>query len=239
MPPHSPLPSSPGAAGLPPDRPWSFSLLDAYELCPKKYDAEKRSKTVAELSNEKQQYGTYAHKCFELRMRRGAKLPLDMTHHEPMLQQLCDYPGEKLTEQRMALTRDLKPTGFFDSDVWVRGLADLLIVNEKQHKLVAVDYKFGRMKDSFDQLDLMVAIAFRLVKGLKHALGLFYWAGDKKFTRKLYDEDSTLRVWENIMPRVQQFQEAHRTGTFPARPNFLCRKHCPVTGCKYHKVGGR
>jgi len=62
-------------------------------------------------------------------MSTGAnKLPLDLRHHQKMLDKLMAVPGEQYEEQRLAITRDFQPTGFFDNDVWFRAVLDYMKV---------------------------------------------------------------------------------------------------------------
>jgi RecB family exonuclease len=44
----------------------------------------------------------------------------------------------------MALTLDRQPCGFYDKNRWVRGIADLLIINGED--AAVIDYKTGSEK---------------------------------------------------------------------------------------------
>ena len=213
---------------------WSYSALDSYELCPKKYAAEKVYRIVKEKRTSVGDYGDEGHKHFEKRLISNKPLPLDLRHHESVLAKLAAAPGEGMPEQKLALNRDFKPTGFFDDDVWVRGIIDFAKVNG-QHLLV-IDHKFGRMKEGFDQIDLMVAIMFCYMPEINTATGAYYWAKEKKLTRKKYTRNNGPAIWNGFLPRVKQMENAKKNDEFPARPNFLCKRHCPVKSCPYNGV---
>ncbi len=213
---------------------WSYSALDSYELCPKKHWAEKIGRIVKPQRSTVGDYGAEAHKHFEKRLISSKPLPLDLRHHESVLAKLAAAPGEGMPEQKLALNRDFKPTGFFDDDVWVRGIIDFVKVNG-QHLLV-IDHKFGRMKEGFDQIDLMVAIMFCYMPEINTATGAYYWAKEKKLTRKKYTRNNGPAIWNGFLPRVKQMENAKKNDEFPARPNFLCKRHCPVKSCPYNGV---
>ena len=212
---------------------WSYSALTSFELCPKKYYHENIKRDFRQSRSSIGDYGLEAHKKFEMRLINGKPLPLDLRHHEPVLKKLADIPGEGMPEQKIALTKDFQPTGFFDSDVWCRGVIDYAKVTG--NKLIIVDHKFGKMKEGFDQLDLMFALMSAHLPEIKHAVGMFYWAKDKQFTRKIYStEPHVTEIWDNFLPRVERLEVARKTTDFPARQNGLCRRYCPVKTCPFN-----
>ena len=213
---------------------WSFSALDSYELCPKKHWAEKIGRIVKPQRSTVGDYGAEAHKHFENRLIKNKPLPLDLRHHEPVLAKLAAAPGEGMPEQKLALNRDFKLTGFFDDDVWVRGIVDFGKLNGRH--LLVIDHKFGRMKEGFDQVDLMVAMMLCVIPEIETATGAYYWAKEKKLPRKKYQRSDGPGIWNSFLPRVKRMEQAIKTEDFPARPNFLCKKHCPVKSCPYNGV---
>lgn len=213
---------------------WSYSALDSYELCPKKHWAEKIGRIVKGKRNAIQDYGAEGHKHFEDRLIKNKPLPLDLRHHENVMAKLAAAPGEGMPEQKLALNRDFQLTGFFDDDVWVRGIIDFAKVNGRH--LLVIDHKFGRMKEGFDQIDLMVAMMLCVIPEIQTVSGAYYWAKNKKLTRKKYQRSDGPDIWNSFLPRVKRMEEAKKNEDFPARPNFLCKRHCPVKSCPYWGV---
>jgi hypothetical protein len=211
---------------------WSFSALDAFMTCPRKYEAEKVSKTVKEAKNAMADYGSDAHKAFELFLFKDKPLPLDLRHHQSMLERFKQAPGEGFPEQKLALTAELKPTGFFDSDVWVRGIIDFAKVQGKN--AVVVDWKFGKYKDGFDQIRLCTAILMAVMPEVENVVGAYYWAKEKRLTRtRIYRLDIPT-IWGDFLPKVKRLESAFEKNDWPAKPSGLCRKYCGVTGCEFH-----
>lgn len=210
---------------------WSFSNLELYETCPKKYYHLRVAKDVKDKGNAVSNYGSEAHKHFEDRLVKGTTLPLDLRHHEKVLKKLEDAKGEGLGEQKLALTRDFEPTGFFDKDVWVRGIVDYTKHNAPH--LVIVDHKFGKMKEGFDQLKLMAAMLFAYMPEIETCTAMYYWAKEKKITSIKFTRDDIPDIWAAFLPRVEQMEKAWKTTDFPARTNYLCKRYCPVKSCPH------
>lgn len=210
---------------------WSHSALDTYKTCPKKYFHEKIKKDVKFIETEASSYGKQIHKAFENYVGKGEKLPFGMQQYKPYLDKFIAAPGEKLVEQKMAINIEFAPTGYFDSDVWFRGQADLMIINGAS--AIVVDYKTGKMKDNFDQLDLMAAAAFCLDPDIQEITAVFFWTKDKKLTSKQYVRDDCRDIWARFLPQWKRLNEAVKTTDFPARQNFLCKNYCNVESCPY------
>lgn len=210
---------------------WSFSSLDAFTTCPRKYHAEKVAKVVKEPKNAMADYGSEAHKAFEHYLFKGKPLPIDLRHHQPMLDKFKNAPGTGYPEQKLALTADYKPTGFFDSDVWVRGIIDFAKVNAP--KAVIVDWKFGKMKDSFAQIRLGAAILMHTMPEVDTVVGTYYWARDKKFTKTYAYRLDLPTIWNDFLPLVKRLELALENNDWPARPSGLCRRYCQVTACEH------
>lgn len=167
-------------------------------------------------------------------MIKNKPLPLDLKHHEPVLDKLYKIPGNGMPEQKLALNSDFEPTGFFDNDVWCRGIADYAKVKDNTGSLLIADWKFGRMQEGFDQIELMMAMMTSYMPELTEYTGIYYWAKDKKITKTTLKSNQIPDIWSKFLPRVGHMEDSIVAGEFPAQPNFLCRKHCPVSKCPYH-----
>jgi hypothetical protein len=210
---------------------WSFSAIDGFNTCPRKFHAERVAKVVKEVKSPVTDYGTEAHKAFEKYLFKGKELPLDLRHHQPMLDKFKDAPGKGFPEQKLALTVDFKPTGFFDSDVWCRAIIDYAKVNGDRG--IIIDWKFGKMKEGFDQIRLCSAVLMHHMPELNSIVGGYYWAKDKKFLKTNIYRTDIGGVWNDFLPRVKRLELAYSNNDWPARPSGLCRKYCQVTACEH------
>ena len=211
---------------------WSYSNLTLFETCPKKYYHLRIAKDVKDKGGAASHYGEDGHKHFENRLVRGTPLPLDLIHHEKVLKKLAAAPGQGLGEQKLALNKDFEPTGFFDTDVWVRGIVDYTKLNPPN--MLIVDHKFGKIKDGFDQLELMAAMLMSYKPDIDKATCMYYWAKDKKITSTVIVRDNLPEIWARFLPRVERIQFALDNSEFEARRNGLCKNYCPVKKCVHN-----
>ena len=79
------------------------------------------------------------------------------------LDKIKGMKGEKLCELKMGLTENLKACGFFDKDVWFRGVADLIVLDKETCVAKVIDYKTGKSAKYADkgQLELMALAVFK------------------------------------------------------------------------------
>lgn len=212
---------------------WSFSALNTYETCPKKYWHLKIAKDYKEdFSGPHAEYGKAVHKAFELRVKKNKPLPMDMRHFEKYVAKFAEAPGKKLVELQLAINEAMEPTGWFDKDVWCRAILDLAITNG--NKALVVDYKTGKMKDDFSQLRLASALFLLHAPEIEHVTMAFFWTKDKAITKEVSTRDECLQVFSSFVPRVARLNRSVELTEWPARPNGLCRKYCPIQSCPHH-----
>lgn len=209
---------------------WSFSALDMFEKCAKKFYHLKVAKDVKEPDNQWQADGKFIHEALFKRVTEGVPLPVQLRHMEGMAQRFADAPGEKHGEMKLALNDKFEPRDFFAKDVWVRAVLDLLIIREGH--AVLVDWKTGKRKDRFDQLKLSAAVLSRFMPEIESFKLAFVWLKDNEVSAMDIRKDELKQVWLDFMPRAAAIDEAKKTTTFPADPTPLCG-YCPVTDCPH------
>lgn len=213
---------------------FSWSRLDGYETCPKKYYAINVAKTVKDLGNEHTEYGTEVHEAIAAYMR-GKALPLHLSYLGKYLQPIKMAPGQKIIEQKVAIDSNYEGCDWRDRNTYCRVISDLTIINGK--KMVLFDWKTGKMKSDFGQLRLAGAVLMLLAPEVEETSLVYFWTKDKKFTRddRPMTRSDILKVFSDLAPRLQKYQDAHAREEFPARPSYLCR-YCPVTSCPHNEV---
>ena len=129
---------------------WSYSAIKTFDQCPKKYFHLKVVKDVKDEPGE----------AAELFVTNGTPIPEKFAFMRPIVEPLAKKQGTKYAEIKIGVSKALEPRGFFDKDVWYRGIADLLIVNGSKAWLV--DYKTGKNAKYADikQLDLLAGAVF-------------------------------------------------------------------------------
>lgn len=217
---------------------WSYSSLALYQQCPKKYYHLKVAKDVKDPPSEAIAFGNEIHKIAENYVSKGTPIPEKHKQIEPALEALRAMSGEKLCENKLGLTADLKPCGFFDRGVWWRGIADLIILQDDV--ALTVDYKTGKSSKYADmkQLELLSLAIFKhfpQVKKVKAGLA-FLFADD--FVRAEFHADQQKTLWGSWFSDVGQLEQSIQSEVWNAKPNFTCRGYCPVVEC-VHNQGDR
>jgi hypothetical protein len=210
---------------------WSFSRLSSYENCPKKYYHESVAKTYPFEKNEASMYGDEVHKAFELYFRRGQTLPFHLKHLDRYLAPINAAPGEKVVEQQLCFNAQWEQVEWYSKDAYFRTKQDLLIINGKS--AVAFDWKTGKMKDDFTQLDLNAAVTMHIDQNIEQVTSAFFWIQSKTIAPKTVTRAQIPDVWGAVMPRVERYQQAHAAQDFPPRQGFLCKGYCPVKTCQF------
>lgn len=214
---------------------WSYSRLTSYETCPRKYFHESVAKTYPFQKNEASTYGDEVHLAFEHYFKRGTPLPFHLKHLEKTLAPIAAAPGEKVVEQKLCFNAAWEQVEWYAKDAYFRTKQDLLIVNGTA--AVAFDWKTGRMKDDFTQLDINAAVTMHIDQGIEQVTSAFFWIQSKSIMPKVIKREQIPDVWGSVLPRVGRYQAAHDAQDFPPKAGFLCKGYCPVKTCQFWEAG--
>ncbi len=213
---------------------WSHSALKDYESCARKYHEVRVLKKYKFQETEATMYGTELHKAAEEYVRDDKELPPQFAFIKDMLDALKRKPGRKLCEYQMALTVDLKPCGWKDKETWVRGIADLLIIDDENLTAWVVDYKTGSNKyPDREQLKLMALFVFAHFPHIRKVNAALLFVVKNDMVKASYTLDDADPAWWNYRERIARIEQAHDTGVWNPRPSPLC-PWCPVTTCENH-----
>lgn len=213
---------------------WSYSSLDAFETCPHRYYLTKVTKEIQEPQTEATMWGNSVHKALELRVTKNMPLPESMSEFEPIAATVVASAkgGVIQAEQRMALTRDYRPTTWFGKDVYVRGITDFTI--QKGNTVFIGDWKTGRPTPESGQLKLTAAMTFAHQPYITKIVNTFVWLKTGGVTTAVFTRDDIPAIWQEFEPRVRRLEVAVAETKFPKRPSGLCRKWCPVSTCEHN-----
>jgi hypothetical protein len=216
---------------------WSYSSIKTFDQCPKKYYHLKVAKDVKDEGNEASIYGNDAHEAAEHYIKHGTPIPDKYAIMRPVVEQLAKFPGEKHTELKLGVRESeaaFEPCGFFDEDVWYRGIVDLLIVDGTTAHMI--DYKTGKNAKYADmkQLDLMAGAVFtHFPEVMKVKSGLAYVVSNE-FIKKTHVR-AELNTYMNVFDyQLGQLEDAMQSGMFNPKSGPLCG-WCPVVSCDHHR----
>jgi hypothetical protein len=216
---------------------WSYSSIKTFEQCPKKYYHLKVVKDVKDDPGEAADYGTAVHLAAEEFIRDGKPIPEKFAYIRPIVERLAALSGEKHAELKLGVRKSndgYEPCGFFDKNVWWRGIADLLVIDGK--RAWCVDYKTGKNARYADtkQLDLLAGAVFThfpQVEKIKSSL-IYVVSGDLIPTKHhVMHRDQYLSVFDT---QLDQLEAAMDNGIWNAKTSGLC-SYCPVVDCEHWK----
>jgi RecB family exonuclease len=213
----------------------SYSSIKDFEGCPRRYHEVRILKKFKSQDTQATLYGTAVHKAFEDFIKDGAPLPATFADYKQFVEPLATADAEIFCEERMAIRADFSPCGFFDKDVWFRGIPDYLAISRNGEVARVADYKTGKSSRFADtaQLELMAAMVMLhhpKVQKVKGVL-LFVVVGDiikAEYTRNQLPE--ILSKWAGRASAIERTVEVN---VWNARSSALC-KFCPVASCEHH-----
>ena len=213
---------------------WSYSGLKDYLNCPRQYNEVKVLKRFTKRPTEQMLYGTEVHKALEDYVKDGTPLAKNYERFRKQLDPLREMEGEKYPELRMAVTVERTPCGFFAEDFWVRGIADLLVVDGEQAYIV--DYKTGSSKyPDPKQLQLMSLLTFAHFPKVTHVKAGLLFVVHEHFVTSEYAKEHEEKLWKDFHGPLERLRLSHETDSWQPNPTPLC-KWCPVTTCEFNKT---
>jgi hypothetical protein len=212
---------------------WSYSSLKEYVNCPRQYNEVKVLKNFTKRVTYEMTFGTQVHKYCEDYVGEGKPLPKDYEHFKPVLDELLAIPGERYPEHKMALDTEGKPCRYSDPDRWVRGIVDLLIVDNEDGYIV--DYKTGSNKyPDPKQLKLMALMAFAHFRQLERIKAGLLFITRNSFVDESYTRDQIEELWGHFHPDLLRLESSLKTNVWNPNPTPLCG-WCPVKSCEHYK----
>ena len=212
---------------------WSYSSLKEYTTCPKQYFHLKVAKDFTKKITKQMSYGSEVHTALENYVKDGTPLAKNYERFRPSLDALLEIEGTRYPEHKMALDADKNPCNFDDEKRWVRGIADLLIIDGESAYIV--DYKTGSNKyPDTKQLKLMALMAYVHFPDIVRIKAGLLFITRNAFVSEEYQRNQVNRLWEEFTPSLERLKLAYENNLWPATPNSLCG-WCPVETCKFHK----
>jgi hypothetical protein len=212
---------------------WSFSRLKNYETCPKRYYEIDIQKNYKE-SSAQLDWGGKVHEAMADAIKTGTPLPTDIPFQR-WINSVNKFKGEKLVEQKWALTKEFQPTEWFSPLAWFRSVGDF--VGIAAPGALILDWKTGKPTRDSQQLMLTAACVFAFHPDVHEVDSGFVWLKDDAITSEHYTRADMPKHWMDIIPRVQRMEQATATLTFPPQPDRLCKKYCPVSSCPFWRKG--
>ena len=213
---------------------WSHSSLKDFEGCQRRYQEVKVLKNYPFTETEATRYGNQVHEALELYVKEGTPIPPQYAQFQPVVDALLNKSGRKLAEYEMALTADLLPTKWKADNVWVRGIADLLIVDDENLTAWVADYKTGNNKypDS-DQLVLMSIMLFAHFPHIRKVNSALLFLVKNDIVKMSMTADEATKHWWKYRERYARLEASFANDVWNPNQTPLCG-WCPVKTCEFN-----
>lgn len=213
---------------------WSHSALKDFEGCQRRYHEVKVLNKYPFLETEATHYGKEFHTAAELYIRDGTPLPPQFSYAQGVLDALLAKPGRKLCEYEMGIMPDLQPCSFNEKKRWVRGIADLLIIDDDNLTASVLDYKTGNNRyPDIDQLKLMSLMVFAHFPHIRRVKSALLFVVKNDMVKHSMARDEADAEWWRYRERVARLEQCFDTGVWNPKSSALC-PWCPVKSCEYN-----
>jgi hypothetical protein len=218
---------------------WSYSSLKTFDQCPKKYYHLRVLKDVKDADSTATIYGKELHSAAENFIKSNEAIPPKFSFIAPTLEVLRNIDGEKFCEIKLGVAkRDGRfvPCDFFAKDVWWRGIADLLIVNEKKQQAWLVDYKTSKNAKYADtkQLDLLAGAVFTHFPKVVNIKSALLFVVSNEMVKKEHEYIMKSSYLNCMEPELTRLEGAMQNNVWNPNAGPLC-KFCPVTECAHNR----
>lgn len=214
---------------------WSFSKLKNFETCGYRHQQIDLLKNYSDGGGEALTWGNAVHAALATALRDNTPLPDEMKAYQDWVDSVYQGPGQLLIEQKYAIRRDFTKTAYFASDVWYRGIGDVVRIDPPV--ALVLDWKTGTPKSDSVQLALMAQCIFSHFPDVQKVRSEFVWLKEDCSEPEIYDRKDMPALWMGLLPRVANMEAAAQTNTYHKKPSGLCREWCPVKNCEYYKKG--
>jgi len=214
----------------------SYSSIKMFENCPKRYYHQRITKEVTDTGSDATRHGERIHADLEHRLINQKPLTYDTEQYEVLCQtiEVLATGGELHAERQLCLNENLTPTSWYAKDAWLRSILDVLIL--KDNEAIVMDWKTGKRRPDFTQLQLFALQVFKHFPEIKSVKSSFVWLRDMEMDTELFTVDKTNLMWADMLSRIERIQQSLDNDNWPAKPSGLCN-WCPAKNiCEYAKI---
>jgi hypothetical protein len=209
----------------------TFTALSTFKsVC--EHQAYRRyiKKDIPYVETEAMRWGKQVHSAFEHRLSEQRQpLPDNMRQWEGFAHPFDKY--KVITEQKMGMTARATVTGFFDKDVWFRGISDAVVLQLEKATAFILDLKTGNSKyeDPFELATNALLLKMRYPE-LKKVVGSYAWLKENRMGQQ-YDVSDFKRTFIEVQRLMNLVASKRVSGEWIKRKSGLC-SYCSVKDCE-------
>ena len=223
----------------------SYSQMQSFLTCPRKWAAEKYFKSLKWVESEAQRQGNVAHKILENYLKGLPLTDAEKTLLEPwkkypnMILAVVSAGGKLRVEHEICFKKDRSPCGWWDNNtVWFRSKSDVFVV--KDRVLHYFDWKHGRTKPDTMQIRFAIACAdLAFGDEWDTATGKLVFLKEKDPKQAVQGLEKPITkadipaIWAELYAITNRMESAWETETFRMQSSGLCRQYCGDKTCPH------
>lgn len=212
---------------------WSYSRLATFKQCPYKAKLlyiDKKQEPQSEALTR----GSAIHKKLEDYMNKNIELPQEAGRYQNMVADLKKQKKKYkffATEYQLSFNRELKLVEWMAEDVWLRGIFDVVYLDELGDAYI-VDYKTGKRRDEHENQADMYAVLFYLwnkeyFKKKKNnrlpMVNIAFWYLDNDNIEEMLEKEYNKETCELLLQKYyNQGKRITDADDFPKKRSPLC-----------------
>lgn len=214
----------------------SHSSLSTFDTCPEQMRHLYIVKKFKKSWTPEKDGGIDAHAVLEQRIKLQRPLPSELASAEALVASF-ERMGSVEAEVSLAVNRDLKPTAFFDKNVWFRGKYDVVLSWPEKARAFIGDWKTGKVRESSEQIERGALLFLRSFSWAKTVAGANIWlqTGKPGTLYKFRREDADHR-WAKLIKKMLDIEALDEKVSWERKASPLC-PYCPVADCPNYRGG--
>lgn len=207
---------------------YSFTLLNQYRNCGYAMYRSRIKRDIPYVQSEAARYGDEMHQAMARRIGSRQVLPDQFAACEKYA---AAFDGRgALVELKLAVNKDGRATGYWDSDCWFRGQADVFVL--QNGRAYIRDWKSGnsRYEDPFE-LETNALLLKAKYPEISLIKGDYCYVKEDRAGQS-YDLSRFGATWQEINRIVGLIEADQARGVFEKRKSGLCG-YCSVEDCEH------
>lgn len=211
---------------------YTYTMLNTWLICPEQCYRRFIKKDIPFQATKEMQYGTEVHTALEYRIGGKKPLPDAMRQWEPYAAALDNVPAK--VEVKLGVDDQGQPCAFFGDNVWLRGKADVLVVDNRIAFLL--DHKTGKKREDPFELEVQALMVHAIHPTLSGIYGAYGWLRENTVGQQhdLFDVRGT---WAKINNIVEEIADSIAGNEFEKKKTPLCN-WCSVLDCEHNPNRG-
>jgi hypothetical protein len=212
---------------------WSFSFLSTYWSCPRQAQHKYVLKDLPRVESEAMTWGIRVHEAMEKRIHDKQPLPEDMGKWEPLVAPFAAPALQARAEMKVGMDVNGTLCGFFDKQVWGRGVLDVLVVHGE--RAFIGDWKTGKRREDPTELGIFAMFVKIMHPQVTRITGRYVWLQDSAIGDEHDLSNTSAPMWAKVWNATYEIETLVERGEpWPARKNGLCSKWCDVMSCEHN-----